>query len=113
MILKKDADGNYTGEFKVVEKGTGDRAIGVQGADYYGGNLYINHSDEGATSIACVSMSDYSITDKTRYFYDVNGEKYEGGGQGVCIDNKYEYLFINRTSTTGQGTTKMFLQYHR
>lgn len=110
-VALKKTDGKFNGELKVIgERVLADRAIGVQGADYYGGDLYIGHDTYG---VARVSVTDGSVRDNLHRFFDDDGKEYASGClQGVCVNNKYEWWFMNLAGAS-DGTSKVMLKYHR
>ena len=108
VLLKKGENEAFNGEYIVLETKTTENEIGVQGADFYGDTLYIGHD---TYSIACMSMTDYSIHHITKKFYMDDGTQFTGAMQGVHIDNKYEWVFFNVGNN--EAATKVLLQYYR
>lgn len=107
-VLLGKSGGEFDGTFTIVETKTLETVIGVQGADFYGDTLYIGND---TYSMACMSMTDYSVKYVTKRFFHDDGTEYTGAMQGVHIDDKHEWWFFNIGN--GTGATKTLLQYCR
>ena len=107
VLLSKDNDGNFNGNYITLETSEIQANIGVGGCDYWGDTLYIGIGDR--YRLALLSMTDYSIKEiEKKYYYD-NGTLYNGSTQGVHIDDKYIWIFVNVAGVT----ENYLIQYYR
>ena len=94
VLLNVDDNGEFNGQFTVLDTHTSETAYPVGGAKFWGDTLYFGYSDTGY-KIAKMSMSDYSVSVTKRQLYDANGTEISGTVQGLHIDDKYVWVFIN------------------
>ena len=94
VLLNVDDNGEFNGQFTVLDTHTSETAYPVGGAKFWGDTLYFGYSDTGY-KIAKMSMSDYSVSVTKRQLYDTNGTEISGTVQGLHIDDKYVWVFIN------------------
>ena len=106
-LLKKDVSGNFNGEMVEVESEAVATQTGVGGADYWGDTLYVGHSN---FDIHKISMSDYELKKIKKQYYDASGVACTGSIQGVCVDDKYLWVFFN---ITGADAPNYLVQYYR
>ena len=97
VMLNVDDDGEFNGQFTVLDTHTSETAYPVGGAKFWGDTLYFGYSDTGY-KIAKMSMSDYSVSVTKRQLYEANGTEISGTVQGLHIDDKYVWVFINATN---------------
>ena len=97
VLLNVDDNGEFNGQFTVLDTHTSETAYPVGGAKFWGDTLYFGYSDTGY-KIAKMSMSDYSVSVTKRQLYDANGTEISGTVQGLHIDDKYVWVFINATN---------------
>ena len=105
--LLKDANGDFTGEFRTLETLTSETVIGVGGADFWGDDLYIG--DGGRYGLYKLSMTDLSAKHIVKKYYYENGELYSGSTQGVHVDSDYLWVFSN----VGGTSESYLIQYYR
>lgn len=98
VLLNVDDNGEFNGQFTVLDTHTSEDAYPVGGAKFWGDTLYFGYSDTGY-KIAKMSMSDYSVSVTKRQLYDANGTEISGTVQGLHIDDKYVWVFINATNS--------------
>lgn len=94
VLLNIDDNGELNGQFTVLDTHTSETAYPVGGAKFWGDTLYFGYSDTGY-KIAKMSMSDYSVSVTKRQLYEANGTEISGTVQGLHIDDKYVWVFIN------------------
>lgn len=94
VMLNVDDNGEFNGQFTVLDTHTSETAYPVGGAKFWGDTLYFGYSDTGY-KIAKMSMSDYSVSVTKRQLYEANGTEISGTVQGLHIDDKYVWVFIN------------------
>lgn len=94
VILNVDDNREFNGQFTVLDTHTSETAYPVGGAKFWGDTLYFGYSDTGY-KIAKMSMSDYSVSVTKRQLYEANGTEISGTVQGLHIDDKYVWVFIN------------------
>lgn len=94
VLLNVDDNGEFNGQFTVLDTHTSETAYPVGGAKFWGDTLYFGYSDTGY-KIAKMSMSDYSVSVTKRKLYEANGTEISGTVQGLHIDDKYVWVFIN------------------
>mgnify|MGYP004649845255 CR=1 FL=1 len=94
VLLNVDDNGEFNGQFTVLDTHTSETAYPVGGAKFWGDTLYFGYSDTGY-KIAKMSMSDYSVSVTKRQLYEANGTEISGTVQGLHIDDKYVWVFIN------------------
>ena len=97
VLLNVDDNGELNGQFTVLDTHTSETAYPVGGAKFWGDTLYFGYSDIGY-KIAKMSMSDYSVSVTKRQLYEANGTEISGTVQGLHIDDKYVWVFINATN---------------
>ena len=97
VLLNVDDNGELNGQFTVLDTHTSETAYPVGGAKFWGDTLYFGYSDTGY-KIAKMSMSDYSVSVTKRQLYEANGTEISGTVQGLHIDDKYVWVFINATN---------------
>ena len=97
VLLNVDDNGELNGQFTVLDTHTSETAYPVGGAKFWGDTLYFGYSDIGY-KIAKMSMSDYSVSVTKRQLYEANGTEILGTVQGLHIDDKYVWVFINATN---------------
>ena len=97
VMLNVDDNGEFNGQFTVLDTHTSETAYPVGGAKFWGDTLYFGYSDTGY-KIAKMSMSDYSVSVTKRQLYEANGTEISGTVQGLHIDDKYVWVFINATN---------------
>ena len=97
VLLNVDDNGEFNGQFTVLDTHTSETAYPVGGAKFWGDTLYFGYSDTGY-KIAKMSMSDYSVSVTKRQLYEANGTEISGTVQGLHIDDKYVWVFINATN---------------
>lgn len=97
VMLNVDDNGEFNGQFTVLDTHTSETAYPVGGAKFWGDTLYFGYSDIGY-KIAKMSMSDYSVSVTKRQLYEANGTEISGTVQGLHIDDKYVWVFINATN---------------
>ena len=97
VLLNIDDNGELNGQFTVLDTHTSETAYPVGGAKFWGDTLYFGYSDTGY-KIAKMSMSDYSVSVTKRQLYEANGTEISGTVQGLHIDDKYVWVFINATN---------------
>lgn len=107
VMLTKDNDGAFDGNFVTLETATQDTVVGVGGGDFWGDTLIIGWGVR--YRLALMSMTDYSIKEIEKKFYYADGTPYNGSTQGVHIDDKYLWVFIN---VAGQ-SNNFLIQYYR
>jgi hypothetical protein len=105
LLLDKDDNGEFTGTYKILEQVSLEDKLGINGVDYFGDTLYFGLGSY--YQLGCMSMTDYSTRIMQKHFY-LNGEEVMGTIQGVYVDDKYMWLFIN----TGIGVNYL-LQYYK
>lgn len=107
VMLLRDNNGEFNGQYITLETHESDNALWVGGADFWGDTLYVGHG--GNYGLSCVSMTDYSIKRITKHFYNDDGTEESGSTQGVHIDSNYIWVFSNVA-----GQSKNYLvQYYR
>ncbi len=94
VLLNVDDNGEFNGQFTVLDTHTSETAYPVGGAKFWGDTLYFGYSDTGY-KIAKMSMSDYSVSVTKRQLYYIDGTEISGTVQGLHIDDKYVWVFIN------------------
>lgn len=94
VLLNVDDNGEFNGQFTVLDTHTAETAYPVGGAKFWGDTLYFGYSDTGY-KIAKMSMSDYSVSVTKRQLYEADGTEISGTVQGLHIDDKYVWVFIN------------------
>lgn len=97
VMLNVDDNGEFNGQFTVLDTHTSETAYPVGGAKFWGDTLYFGYSDTGY-KIAKMSMSDYSVSVTKRQLYKADGTEIIGTVQGLHIDDKYVWVFINATN---------------
>lgn len=97
VMLNVDDNREFNGQFTVLDTHTSETAYPVGGAKFWGDTLYFGYSDTGY-KIAKMSMSDYSVSVTKRQLYEANGTEISGTVQGLHIDDKYVWVFINATN---------------
>ena len=97
VMLNVDDNGEFNGQFTVLDTHTSETAYPVGGAKFWGDTLYFGYSDTGY-KIAKMSMTDYSVSVTKRQLYDADGTEITGTVQGLHIDDKYVWVFINATN---------------
>ena len=97
VLLNVDDNGEFNGQFTVLDTHTSETAYPVGGAKFWGDTLYFGYSDT-VYKIAKMSMSDYSVSVTKRQLYEANGTEISGTVQGLHIDDKYVWVFINATN---------------
>lgn len=97
VLLNVDDNGEFNGQFTVLDTHTSETAYPVGGAKFWGDTLYFGYSDTGY-KIAKMSMSDYSVSVTKRQLYYIDGTEISGTVQGLHIDDKYVWVFINATN---------------
>lgn len=97
VMLNVDDNGEFNGQFTVLDTHTSETAYPVGGAKFWGDTLYFGYSDTGY-KIAKMSMSDYSVSVTKRQLYKADGTEISGTVQGIHIDDKYVWVFINATN---------------
>lgn len=97
VLLNVDDNGEFNGQFTVLDTHTSETAYPVGGAKFWGDTLYFGYSDTGY-KIAKMSMSDYSVSVTKRQLYKADGTEIIGTVQGLHIDDKYVWVFINATN---------------
>ena len=97
VLLNVDDNGELNGQFTVLDTHTSETAYPVGGAKFWGDTLYFGYSDTGY-KIAKMSMSDYSVSVTKRQLYEADGTEISGTVQGLHIDDKYVWVFINATN---------------
>lgn len=97
VMLNVDDNGEFNGQFTVLDTHTSETAYPVGGAKFWGDTLYFGYSDTGY-KIAKMSMSDYSVSTIKRQLYKADGTEIMGTVQGLHIDDKYVWVFINATN---------------
>ncbi len=97
VMLNVDDNGEFNGQFTVLDTHTSETAYPVGGAKFWGDTLYFGYSDTNY-KIAKMSMSDYSVSVTKRQLYKADGTEIIGTVQGLHIDDKYVWVFINATN---------------
>lgn len=97
VMLNVDDNGEFNGQFTVLDTHTSETAYPVGGAKFWGDTLYFGYSDTNY-KIAKMSMSDYSVSVTKRQLYKADGTEIIGTVQGVHVDDKYVWVFINATN---------------
>ena len=107
VMLNVDDNGEFNGEYTVLDTHTSEAAYPVGGAKFWGDTLYFGFSDIGY-KLALMSMTDYSVSVMQKRFYTADGTEITGTVQGLHIDDKYVWLFINRTNPIGYYLIQMY-----
>lgn len=92
LLLDKDDNGEFTGTYKILKQVSLEDKLGINGVDYFGDTLYFGLGSY--YQLGCMSMTNYSTRIMQKHFY-LNGEEVIGTIQGVYVDDKYMWLFIN------------------
>ena len=108
VMLHKDSEGQFNGQYTMLEKTDDIGAnIGIGGADFWGDTLYIGVGVR--YRLAKMSTTDYSVrTIEKKCYYD-DGTEYSGSTQGVHVDSKYIWVFSN----VGGKAENYLTQYYR
>ena len=85
-----------------------DKSYFVGGCKYWGDTLYIGYADN-TYKIAEISMTDYTAKVVHKHFYRSDGTELVGTTQGVHIDSRYLWVFVNSTNPINN----YLLQYYR
>jgi hypothetical protein len=107
VLLLTDSNGDFTGEFTVLETHESETDYGIGGGKYWGDKLFLGYGE--GYNIAEMSTTDYSVKSTTKKYYKPDGTQYVGSTQGIHIDKDYVWLFVNSTSPI----TNYLLQYYR
>jgi hypothetical protein len=114
-VLLSKTNGEFDGGLAVVKSHTGLASYGVQGADYWGGYLYIG--GQGTTGAGRYQVCKVSVGDPTKReiiamdFYMEDGTVLSGCVQGVCIEP--EYIWIATNASNGQTPSVAITKYRR
>lgn len=108
VFLNLDENGDFDGTYKVLETKELDKTYFVGGCKFWGDNLYIGYADN-TYKIAEISMTDYTAKVVHKHFYRSDGTELVGTTQGVHIDSRYLWVFVNSTNPINN----YLLQYYR
>ncbi len=97
IILEKDADGEFTGNFVVVETHNITGLGGMNGGCYYNGYLYLGGAAEYTYYV--IDCSDWSSKKIYQNFYKSDGTKYAGTVQGIKFHDGYMWLNMNSSDS--------------
>lgn len=96
VLLKRDLNGNFNGEFIELERKENLPAFGIQGADIWNNTLYVGGAESsGMYTINKVSLSDYSSVKNSMKYYKDDGTPYLGVVQGVYVGGDSVWVFVN------------------
>lgn len=102
ILLLKDDDGEFNGEFVTLE--THELEVwGVQGADIFGGTLYIGGAVGSNEYAAVKEISLYDLTESRivkQKFYASDGTAITGCVQGIYVNQDSVWICINSGDTT-------------
>ena len=113
VLLKRDLNGNFNGEFIELERKENLPAFGIQGADIWNNTLYVGGAESyGMYTINKVSLSDYSSVKNSVKYYKDDGTPYLGVVQGVYVGGDYVWVFVN-TDAPQTGKCCFLTKYRR
>lgn len=113
VLLKRDSNGNFNGEFIELERKENLPAFGIQGADIWNNTLYVGGTESsGMYTINKVSLSDYSSVKNSVKYYKDDGTPYLGVVQGVYVGGDYVWVFVN-TDAPQTGKCCFLTKYRR
>ena len=113
VLLKRDSNGNFNGEFIELERKENLPAFGIQGADIWNNTLYVGGAESsGMYTINKVSLSDYSSVKSSVKYYKDDGTPYLGVVQGVYVGGDYVWIFVN-TDAPQTGKCCFLTKYRR
>lgn len=110
ILLLKDANGDFTGVYRVIETIEKEDTYGINGGKYYNNYIYLG-SDIGEYKYEynMINTSNYELTTVTKSFYKPDGTRITGVVQGIHIDKDYIWIYINQNNPIGN----YLLQYYR
>jgi hypothetical protein len=107
VMLLRDENSEFNGEFIILETINSNTNIGIGGADFYGNTLYIGNGERYRLDL--MNMTDYSIKEIEKKYYYTDGTRYDGSTQGIHVDSDYLWVFSN----VGGKSENYLIQYYR
>ena len=96
-LLHKDGNGDFDGTFTEIETASISTQVGVGGADFWDGKLYIGGAGFNIAEID--TFDNYEFKQREKHYYKNDDTTYSGSMQGLVIDSKYEWVFFNYTDS--------------
>ena len=107
LLLEKDTNGNFNGNYSVIESVQTNISVGIGGMAFWGDSLYIGIGTENGIGI--LNLTDLSYKKLTKHYYNPDGTQKHGTTKGLYIDSKSLCVFSN----VGGESENYLIQYCR
>lgn len=95
VMLEKDANGDFDGSFIVLETRATNLNKGIGGLAFWNDTIIIGVGVN--YTLGFLNVTDLSYKEIQKHFYKDDGTEVTGSTQGVCIDDRHFWWFINRS----------------